>query len=97
PLFEKESFEKELKTGKRLAEIAARHGKSLAQLAIAWVLSNPAVSVALVGMRNNRELKENVAAADWRLNRADKAEIDRVFEEESVPTYVDEPQKLVSG
>ena len=34
--------------------VAARHGRSLAQLGIAWVLSNPAVTVALVGMRNNK-------------------------------------------
>ena len=97
PLFEKESFEKELKAGKRLAEIAGGYGKSLAQLAIAWVLGNPAVSVALVGMRNERELQENVAAADWRLSEADRIEIDRIFEEEGVPTYRDEPQKLVTG
>ncbi len=97
PLFEREPFLKELKVGKRLAELAARYGKSVAQLAIAWVLGHPAVSVALVGMRNERELKENVAATDWRLNEADRAEIDRIFAEEGVPTYIDEPQKLVSG
>ena len=34
--------------------MAARHGRSLAQLGIAWVLSNPAVTVALVGMRNDK-------------------------------------------
>ncbi len=97
PLFKKESFVKELRVGKRLAELAARYGKTLAQLAIAWVLGNPAVSVALVGMRNDRELKENVAAADWRLSDDDRNEIDRIFKEESVPTYDDVPQQLASG
>ncbi len=92
PLFERESFLKELKVGERLAEVAAGHGKSLPQLAIAWVLGNPAVSVALVGMRNERELEENVAAADWQLTDSDRAEIDKIFEEEGVPTYIDEPQ-----
>ena len=96
PLFKKESFVKELQVGKRLAELAARYDKTLAQLAIAWVLGNPAVSVALVGMRNDRELKENVAAADWRLNEADRAEIDRIFAEEGLPTYVDVPQQLTA-
>ena len=45
-------------------------------------------------MRNEHELKENVAAADWRLTDAIRADIDRVFEEEGVPTHVDTPQAL---
>jgi len=94
PLFEREHFLKELQVGKRLAELADGYGKSLAQLAIAWVLGHPAVSVALVGMRNEQELKENVAAAEWQLSSEDRAEIDRIFEEEGVPTYINEPQLL---
>ncbi len=94
PMFEREEFLKELEAGKRMAELAARYDKSLAQLAIAWVLGNPAVSVALVGMRNQKELKENVAATDWRLSEADQAEIDRIFEEVGAPTFIDVPQKL---
>lgn len=94
PLFEEEDFLKELKVGEGLAKIAQRHDKSLAQLAIAWVLGNQAVSVALVGMRNEKELKENVAAADWKLTDEDRAQIDRVFEEQGVATYADAPQQL---
>ncbi|MBM3139607.1 MAG: aldo/keto reductase [Chloroflexi bacterium] len=94
PLFEREHFLKELKVAERLKALAAKHGKSLPQMAIAWVLGNPAVTVALVGMRNERELAENVAAADWRLGAEDRAEIDRVFAEEGVPTYADAPQAV---
>jgi len=89
PLFEREDFLKELRVVDRLKALAGGYGKSVAQLAIAWVLAQPAVTVALVGMRNTRELDENVAAADWRLTDADRAEIDRIFAEECVPTYVD--------
>ena len=42
----------------RLKAIAAHQGKSIAQLAIAWVLDNPAVTVALVGIRRTEELKK---------------------------------------
>jgi len=94
PLFEREHFLKELKVGDKLAEVAKGHGKSLAQLAISWVLGHPAVSVALVGMRNEKELKENVAATEWQLTAEDRAEIDRIFEEEGVPTHFDTPQQL---
>lgn len=94
PLFEREHFLKELRVTARLKALAGDYGRSVAQLAIAWVLGNPAVSVALVGMRNARELEENVAAADWRLTPADRAEIDRIFAEEGVPTYVDAEQAV---
>ena len=92
PLFERENFLKALRVVERLKELAAGYGKSVPQLAIAWLLGHPAVTVGLVGMRNERELKENVAAADWRLTEADRAEIDRIFAEEDVPTYVDAEQ-----
>ncbi|MFH1084218.1 MAG: aldo/keto reductase [Chloroflexota bacterium] len=94
PLFEREPFLKELRVVEWLKALAARYDKTVAQLAIAWVLSHPAVSVALVGMRNTKELDENVAAADWALTPEDKAEIDRIFAEEGVPTHRDTAQAL---
>ncbi len=92
PLFEGEHFQKELRVVERLKEFAGDHGHSVAQLAIAWVLGSPAVTVGLVGMRNERELTENIAAADWRLSDADRSTIDGFFEAEGVPTYVDAQQ-----
>lgn len=94
PLFQPEDFEKEIRVSERLKKLAAEHGKSLPQLAIAWVLGNSAVSVALVGMRNKQELQENVAAADWRLSDEIRSQIDQIFEEEQVPTYIDTAQAI---
>ena len=89
PLFERESFLKELRVVDRLKDIAARNGKSVAQLAIAWVLGNPAVTVALVGIRRPAELQENVAAVGWRLSAEERKEIDSAFRDENVPVHVD--------
>jgi len=94
PLFQREHFLKELRVVARLKELAAGYGKSVAQLAIAWVLSNPAVTVALVGVRNVMELEEDVAAVDWKLTEEDRNEIDRIFKEEGVRTYHDYQQAL---
>lgn len=92
PLFERESFLKELKAVARMKALAADHGKTMAQLAIAWVLGHPAVSVALVGARKPSEVRENVQAVEWKLTPEIRAEIDRIFAEEGVPTYVDADQ-----
>jgi aryl-alcohol dehydrogenase-like predicted oxidoreductase len=94
PLFEREHFAKELRVVDRLKTLAADHGRSVAQLAIAWVLGQPAVSVALVGMRNVGELDDNAAAVDWVLTPEDRAEIDRIFAKEGVPTYAGAAQAI---
>ena len=94
PLFKNENFLRELKVGKRLAELATGYGKSLPQLAIAWALRNEVVSVALVGMRNEQEMKQNVEAAEWQLTETDLKEIYTIFKEENCPTYFDYPMAL---
>ena len=78
----------------RLKTIAERNNKSVAQMAIAWTLGHPAVSVGLVGVRNEWELKENVAAVDWELTSEIREEIDMIFKEENVPTHVDTDQAI---
>ena len=45
-------------------------------------------------MRNERELAENIAAADWRLSDDDRATIAAILEEEGVPSHIDSPQAL---
>jgi aryl-alcohol dehydrogenase-like predicted oxidoreductase len=63
-------------------------------MAIAWTLGHPAVSVGLVGVRNEWELKENVAAVGWKLDAEVREEIDAIFAEEGVPTHVDTAQMI---
>ena len=92
PLFQREQFLGQLRVVERMRPIAARHGKSVAQLAISWVLGNPAVTVALVGIRRTEELKENVAAVEWRLSPDERQEIDTIFAEEGVPTHSETSQ-----
>ncbi len=61
-----------------LGEIAARRGQSITQLAIAWVLRDPRVTSALVGVRNVEQLEENVAALNNQsFTESELAEIDQ--------------------
>ena len=62
---------------KRLNEIAAARGQSLAQLAISWVLRQPSVTSALIGASSVKQLEQNHAAIDGKpLTPAELAEID---------------------
>jgi aryl-alcohol dehydrogenase-like predicted oxidoreductase len=63
----------------KLLTVADRIGTSLPLLALAWVLRNPAVSVALSGCRSPREIEENVRALDVTLNGDVLAEIDQIM------------------
>jgi aryl-alcohol dehydrogenase-like predicted oxidoreductase len=62
-----------------LKSIADRIGTSLPLLALAWVLRQPAVSVALTGCRTPREIAENVGALDVSLDDQTLSDIDRVM------------------
>ena len=52
-------------------------------------MSNPAVSVALVGTRSVEELEDNLAVMEWALSGNDMAEIDEVFDRYGVDTHPD--------
>lgn len=51
-----------LKRSRALNEIAVRRGQSLAQMALAWVLRQPAVTSVLIGASRVDQLDANVAA-----------------------------------
>jgi len=59
----------------KLKVIAADHGKTIPQLAIAWVLANDTVSVALAGSVTPGEATDNIGG-DWEMSPQLKNEID---------------------
>ena len=63
----------------RLRPIAADAGLSLSQLALAWVLREPNVASAIVGVSRPEQLDDNAAAAGIRLGRETLAAIDEVL------------------
>ncbi|MDQ6673286.1 MAG: aldo/keto reductase, partial [Chloroflexota bacterium] len=62
-----------------LLTVADRIGTSLPLLALAWVLRNPTVSVALSGCRTPREIEENIRALDVTLDSEALAAIDQAL------------------
>lgn len=59
-----------------LKAIAARYGRTVSQLAIAWTLRRPEVTAAIVGARRPEQIEQTAPAADWTLPPEVLAEVD---------------------
>jgi aryl-alcohol dehydrogenase-like predicted oxidoreductase len=68
-----------------LRDVAARHQRTVAEVAIAWTLHNPAVTGAIVGARHAGQVDEFARAPEVQLDASDLASIDRAFSESRQP------------
>jgi L-glyceraldehyde 3-phosphate reductase len=76
-LTDKSVSQEYLIAAKRLNEIAASRGQSLAQMALSWVLRQPTVTSALIGASSVKQLEQNHAALNAPpLSQAELSEID---------------------
>ena len=67
-----------------LVEVAQSHSVSAAQVALAWLLTRPAVATVIVGARHEEQLRDNLAAVDLVLTPNDLARLDKA----SVPNLI---------
>lgn len=72
-----------------LEEFARERGHTVTELAIAWLLRKPDVSVILAGMRNLDHLETNVRAIEWTLSDEDLIEIDDIIQNFGLMTEVE--------
>jgi aryl-alcohol dehydrogenase-like predicted oxidoreductase len=79
PIFSPEHFPANLAVVERLKTFAVRKGTTLPLLALAWVLANPRVTIALTGARRPSEIEENVTALEVQLTPEDHAELDSIM------------------
>jgi aryl-alcohol dehydrogenase-like predicted oxidoreductase len=61
-----------------LVEVAAAHGASPAQVALAWLLSRPAVTSLIIGARTDEQLRDNLGAAELALTHDEREALDKV-------------------
>jgi aryl-alcohol dehydrogenase-like predicted oxidoreductase len=76
--FEGEALERNMEAGGKLHEFADARGYTLAQLAVAWVLHQPGVHVAITGARRPAHIEGVAPAADIELSDEELAEIDEL-------------------
>ena len=76
PEFREPRLSKNIELVERLRKVGARHGRNPGEVAIAWVLSNPAVTGAIVGARNAKQAEGIMRAGELKLSPVEIAEIE---------------------
>jgi aryl-alcohol dehydrogenase-like predicted oxidoreductase len=78
-MFQEPYLSRAMKFVDGLRPIAARYRKTVGQLAVAWFLSHPALTSAIVGARTAAQVEENIGAADWKPATADMRLIEELM------------------
>lgn len=65
----------------RLRPLAEQAGKTMSQLAVAWVNAQPGITAAIVGARRPAQIEETALAGDWDLSEDELAAIANVLAE----------------
>ncbi|MGW3622642.1 aldo/keto reductase [Streptomyces sp. NPDC000880] len=76
--FTGDALKRNLAVVRELEEFAKARDISVSQLAIAWVLAQPGMHVAIVGARSSANIQASAAAADIELSADDLAEIEKI-------------------
>jgi aryl-alcohol dehydrogenase-like predicted oxidoreductase len=77
--FQEPRLSHNLKLVRLLRAIGNHHGRSPGEVAVAWVLRDPAVTGAIVGARRPDQVRGVVGAAEFRLSPREVAEINAFF------------------
>jgi aryl-alcohol dehydrogenase-like predicted oxidoreductase len=62
----------------KLSEIATARGVTPAQVALNWLMNKPGVDTVIIGARDEAQLRDNLAAAGWRLTADEMLALDEV-------------------
>jgi aryl-alcohol dehydrogenase-like predicted oxidoreductase len=83
PDFQEPRLHRNLMLVRLLRTIGKRRGYTPAEVAVAWVLHNPAVTGAIVGARRPGQVRGVAGAAELRLSQREVAEIEAFFAKEA--------------
>lgn len=64
----------------KLATVAKRHGLSLTEMSLAWVVGQPGVTVPIIGAKNPDQLRQGVSSCQLQLSQNCLSAIDKVVE-----------------
>jgi len=93
PDFSGDTFHRNLEVVERLKGVSQARGITLPQLAVAWTLARPGVSVSIVGARRPAHLEASASAAEVDLTQEELSEIDRILAD-AVPVWGPHPEGM---
>jgi aryl-alcohol dehydrogenase-like predicted oxidoreductase len=67
--------------------VAKQTGKTVAQVALNWLLQRPTVCNVIIGARNEQQLRDNLGAVGWNLNEEQVAILDAASKRTPVYPY----------
>ena len=70
-----------------LDAVAKETGRSVPQVALNWLLQRPTISSVIIGARNEEQLKQNLAAADFKLSESQVAALDKASDQPAIYPY----------
>jgi aryl-alcohol dehydrogenase-like predicted oxidoreductase len=77
--FAGEGFVENISKVDQLKGVAQEEGKTCGQTAINWVLRQPGVATALVGVKNSAQVEENLKAVGWQPSIENDQKIEEIF------------------
>ncbi len=77
-----------------LNEISGSTGKTVAEIAINWVLSRPTISSIIIGARNEEQLLRNIDSAGWNLDEEHIKKLEEASYAEPIYPYWHQRQNL---
>ncbi|WP_119065712.1 aldo/keto reductase [Rubrobacter indicoceani] len=86
------SVERNWRTLDVIEEISSETGKSFPQIALNWLLRQPGVASPILGARKPEQLKDNLGASGWKL---DKEQVSRLSEASAIENLY--PQRMIDG
>ena len=99
PRFQGENFVRNLELVKKVEAVAADHGATPSQLALAWVLAQGKDIVPIPGTKRRKYLEENLRAVEINLSPETLAELNNIFPPDAAAgdRYNEHAMKTVNG
>ena len=79
----------------KLEAFASECGHSVAELAIAWLISHPWVSTVIAGVTKTEQVSANVAAANWKLTADEMRQLDEATDYRIYSVFPVRPRQYV--
>jgi aryl-alcohol dehydrogenase-like predicted oxidoreductase len=74
-----------------LTAYAVDHGRTITELAFAWLLAHPALCSVIAGAMTEEQARTNAAASGWEMTMAERDEIDEIARWDGSGEEVEEP------